>query len=81
MGDGCGEFDYGYEPVAPPGNTAPTATATAAPPGDGGRRSTTSSRASASTDAETPDNLDYSWDFGDGGRAEGQGEGGGVSPR
>ena len=32
MGDGCGEFDYGYaDPGAGPGNTAPTAAAVARP--------------------------------------------------
>lgn len=66
MGTGCGDFDYGYTPVQAPENTAPTAEAkasqsTVAP----GTRVTF--RGTSSTDAETPDDLDYSWDFGDGG--------------
>ncbi|MFC6287038.1 PKD domain-containing protein [Nocardioides sp. GCM10027113] len=72
MGAGCGEFDYGYtpapdqEPEQPPANTAPRAAATATPQtavaGESVRLSAT-----GSTDAETPGNLDYSWDFDDGG--------------
>lgn len=66
MGKGCGTFDYGYAPVKTPGNTAPTAHARAS-------RSTASTgevvtfKGTGSQDAETPDDLDYSWDFGDGG--------------
>ncbi|HEU5036114.1 MAG TPA: PKD domain-containing protein [Nocardioides sp.] len=65
-GPGCGTFDYGYEPVEAPANTAPTAKAQASPATAGvGERVTL--RGTASTDAETPDDLDYTWDFGDGG--------------
>ena len=66
---GCGTFDYGYvdeDGGQDPGNTAPRAVATAKPKevllgqtitfGGGG-----------STDAETPDDLQYTWDFGNGG--------------
>ena len=66
MGNGCGDFDYGYTPIKAPDNTAPTAKASATP------AETTTGKPVAfdgagSTDAETPDNLDYTWDFGDGG--------------
>lgn len=67
MGSGCGVFNYGYVPEpAPPANTAPTAKArasrTAASTGD---RIVFSG--SGSTDVETPGDLQYTWDFGDGG--------------
>ncbi|GAB3198448.1 hypothetical protein GCM10027062_12640 [Nocardioides hungaricus] len=66
MGTGCGAFDYGYVPVEAPDNTAPTARATATPAtarvGEPVRLD-----AGGSTDAETPGDLDYSWDLGDGG--------------
>ncbi|MDO9495646.1 MAG: PKD domain-containing protein, partial [Nocardioides sp.] len=66
-GTGCGEFDYGYTPVtSPPPNTAPTARATATPTTVGGGEPV-SFTASGSTDAETPGDLDYSWDFDNGG--------------
>ena len=64
---GCGDFDYGTgDGGGQPDNTAPTAKATATP---------TQAKAgqqvqldgSGSTDAETPNDLDYCWDFGDGG--------------
>lgn len=65
MGTGCGEFDYGYETVEAPENTAPIAKA------EGPRSARTGQRvvldATGSTDAETPDDLDYSWDLDDGG--------------
>ncbi|MCF6378486.1 immune inhibitor A [Nocardioides KLBMP 9356] len=67
MGAGCADFDYGYgdEPV-PPANTAPDAMATATPTtGTPGTKVTLD--ASGSTDAETPDGLTFSWDFGNGG--------------
>ena len=67
MGAGCGEFDYGYGDVPPPpANTAPGATASADPQPVAKKRPVTLS-AVGSTDAETPDDLDYSWDFGNGG--------------
>jgi M6 family metalloprotease-like protein len=67
MGTGCGEFDYGYTPGAGGGpNTAPTAAAVALPSTVKAGEATTLS-AAGSTDAETPDDLDYSWSFGDGG--------------
>jgi len=67
LGDGCGAFDYGYGDAAGPGaNTAPTAAASATP-----ARVATGEQvelsAAGSDDAETPDGLDYSWDFGNGG--------------
>ncbi|MDI6910147.1 PKD domain-containing protein [Nocardioides sp.] len=66
MGTGCGDFDFGYTPVPAPTNTKPTARAAASSTrvetGD-----TVRFRGSASTDTETPNDLDYSWDFGDGG--------------
>ncbi len=68
MGEGCGEFDYGYaDPATPPaGNSAPTAAATAGPnPATAGQRVTFD--ATGSDDAQTPGDLDYSWDFGNGG--------------
>ena len=74
MGEGCGEFDYGYLPGGDGGeNTPPTAAASATPPrvrvGDDVALS-----AAGSTDTETPNDLDYSWDFGNGGdRKDGTG--------
>ncbi len=67
MGAGCSGFDYGTGEGAPPSpNTAPDAAATADPtraaPGE-----EFTFDAAGSTDAETPADLDYSWDFGDGG--------------
>jgi immune inhibitor A len=67
MGDGCGEFDYGYvdEGTTAPANTAPVADATAKPQlATVGNPVTLS--ATGSTDAETPNDLDFSWDFGNG---------------
>ena len=69
MGDGCGEFDYGYAPTAPAANTAPTAAA-AATPTTAETGEEIELRRGGSDDAETPDDLDYSWDFGDGGRTK-----------
>ena len=69
MNKGCGTFDYGYEvqkPPPPPANTAPTAAATATPKTAATGEEITFS-ASGSTDKESPDQLDYSWDFDDGG--------------
>jgi hypothetical protein len=69
MGKGCGTFDYGY--VAQPGqkNTAPTAKIRA---GDTTVSAGTRVRFSArrSTDAQTPNDLDYVWNFDDGGAAK-----------
>jgi immune inhibitor A len=66
MGTGCGEFDYGYVPVEAPENTAPTAAAKASKTTVATGEQVSLSGAD-STDAETPADLDYSWDFGDGG--------------
>ncbi len=64
LGTGCGEFNYGYVPEVAPVNTAPTAVATATPnPATTGQ--TVSFDGLGSTDAETPNELDYLWDFGD----------------
>nr|WP_028637868.1 PKD domain-containing protein [Nocardioides sp. URHA0032] len=66
MSDGCGDFDYGYAPVVAPANTAPVAHA-AADRSTAGTGQQVTFTGSGSRDAETPDDLDYSWDFGDGG--------------
>ncbi|MCW2738328.1 PKD domain-containing protein [Nocardioides sp.] len=70
LGAGCGTFDYGWGEESPPAaNTAPEATATATPSsGVTGTRVVLD--ASGSTDAETPDALSWSWDFGNGGPAK-----------
>ena len=69
VGAGCGAFDYGYTTGGGGGggaNTAPVAAATANPSSlELGTKTKLS--ANGSTDAETPDDLDYSWDFGNGG--------------
>ena len=66
---GCGDFDYGYLPVAP--NTAPTAQASATP-----NTATVGQQiqfsGAGSTDAENPDDLTYTWDFGDGATGTGK---------
>ena len=70
LGRGCGEFDYGYGAAEgdpePPANTAPVAQAAAS---DDTVTTGQTFRLDArdSTDAETPRDLQYSWDFGDGG--------------
>ena len=69
LGDGCGTFSYGHEGDGgeeEPDNTAPTASA-AADPAEARTGERVDLSASASGDAETPDDLDYSWDFGNGG--------------
>jgi immune inhibitor A len=69
MGQGCGLFDYGYtaeKPPPPAANTPPTASADAAPKTAPTGEEITFSGA-GSTDKESPDQLDYSWDFDDGG--------------
>jgi len=67
LGEGCGDFDYGYASTQnqPPGeNTAPVADASATPQHVlTGRRVTLS--AAGTSDAQTPNDLDFSWDFGD----------------
>ena len=66
LGAGCGDFDYGHGEEQLPTDTAPTAVATATPStGTAGTRVTLDAR--DSTDAETPGDLTYSWDFGNGG--------------
>jgi hypothetical protein len=67
LGSGCGDFEYGYgtEP-APAANTAPTAAASATP-ATGPAGTQVRFDASGSTDTETPGQLTYSWDFGNGG--------------
>jgi M6 family metalloprotease-like protein len=70
MGAGCGTYDYGYTAGGGGGgNTAPVAAASAGPANVLTGQQVTLS-AAGSTDAETPDDLDYSWDFGDGGTAK-----------
>jgi immune inhibitor A len=67
MGEGCAEFNYGYEDD--PGgdeNTKPTARATADPTVQNvGKKFIFDG--TTSTDEETPNDLDYVWDFDDGG--------------
>ncbi|GAA1125104.1 PKD domain-containing protein [Nocardioides aquiterrae] len=65
-GTGCGAFDYGYLPPTAPANTAPTADAKADPDHARTGQQVTFD-ASGSSDAETPGDLDYTWDFRDGG--------------
>jgi M6 family metalloprotease-like protein len=68
MGSGCGAFDYGYTtgPGSGGQNTAPSAKASASPAtAKVGQKVTLS--AEGTTDAETPSNLTYSWDFDNGG--------------
>ncbi|HSE07051.1 MAG TPA: PKD domain-containing protein [Nocardioidaceae bacterium] len=62
LGAGCGEYDYGYVEEPPAPNSAPVAKATARPqPVIAGKPVTLSGN--GSTDAETPRDLQYSWDF------------------
>ena len=73
MGAGCGPFDYGYVAGGGGGgggaNTAPVAAASASPTSvEAGTQVSLSS--AGTTDAQTPDDLDYSWDFGNGGPAK-----------
>jgi M6 family metalloprotease-like protein len=68
IGAGCSDFDYGYLGAGstPGASTKPTAKAKATPANaEAGEQVKLS--ADGSTDTETPNNLDYSWDFGDGG--------------
>jgi M6 family metalloprotease-like protein len=69
IGTGCGVFDYGYVDEkggggTDPGNTAPVARAEVKPKAALKSRQFTFD-AGGSTDKETPDQLDYSWRFGD----------------
>jgi hypothetical protein len=66
MSGGCGRFDYGYGGVPDAENTAPKAAARAIPASARPGQEVTLS-ADGSDDTETPDDLDYSWDLGDGG--------------
>ncbi len=68
IGAKCADFDYGYEPEAPaPANVAPVAAAVADPT-SATTGQTVKFSGLGSTDDSTPvANLDYSWDFGDGG--------------
>ncbi len=62
LGAGCGEFDYGYAEEKPAPNTDPVARASARPqPAVAGKPVTLSG--SGSTDAETPADLQYTWDL------------------
>ncbi|MXG91368.1 PKD domain-containing protein [Nocardioides flavescens] len=71
VGQGCGDFDYGYADPSAPGagggqaDTAPTAVASADPTSTTVGTTVRFSGA-GSTDAESPGNLTYSWDLGDG---------------
>ena len=69
MSQGCGTFDYGYtadKPEPPAENTPPTAAAEADPETAATGEEFTFS-ATGSTDKESPDQLNYSWDFDNGG--------------
>ena len=67
VGSGCGAFDYGYTTGGGGGaNTAPVAAATATPSSVTTGQQVTLS-AAGTTDAQTPNDLDYSWNFGNGG--------------
>lgn len=62
LGAGCGSFDYGYKSAAAEPNTAPVARATVRPrPATAGKPVTLSG--TGSTDAETPSELEYTWDL------------------
>ncbi|MCW2768102.1 MAG: family metalloprotease protein, partial [Nocardioides sp.] len=69
MGTGCGTFDYGYTPTTGTPNTDPTAKAKATPT-SAGIGETVAFSGTGSDDAETPDDLDYTWDFDNGGAAK-----------
>ena len=73
LGNGCGTFDYGYTSVTGTPNTgpntAPTAAATATPT-SAATGETVAFSGTDSDDAETPDDLDYTWDFDNGGAAK-----------
>ncbi|MGZ5416909.1 MAG: PKD domain-containing protein [Nocardioides sp.] len=70
LGSGCGTFDYGYVDETPggdPANAAPEADAVATPnPARIDQTVTLDARGSTDSDTAAQD-LDYSWDFGDGG--------------
>jgi len=70
LGGGCAPFDYGYgdEPT-PADNTAPVAAASATP-ATAPAGTQVQLDASASTDEESPGNLSYAWDFGNGGSSK-----------
>jgi M6 family metalloprotease-like protein len=62
LGKGCGTFDYGIVKTSAAGNKTPVAKATSRPrPAVAGSPVTLSGR--GTTDAETPDDLQYAWDF------------------
>jgi M6 family metalloprotease-like protein len=65
LGSGCGVFNYGYGDAPTADNTPPVADAKATPAQARAGEDIAFS-AAGSTDKETPDALDYSWDFGDG---------------
>ena len=71
VGSGCGEFDYGFLDEEPAGdNTAPQAAAKATPATVGTGDEVTLS-AEGSTDAQSGvEDLDFVWDFGNGGEAK-----------
>ncbi|HEX5771285.1 MAG TPA: PKD domain-containing protein [Nocardioidaceae bacterium] len=62
LGAGCGKFDYGYTKASVPKNTAPSAKASVRPrPARAGSPVRLSGR--GTTDAQTPRELQYSWDL------------------
>lgn len=67
LGGGCAPFDYGYgDEPGTAANTAPVAAASATP-ATGPTGTSVQLDASGSTDQESPGNLSYVWDFGNGG--------------
>ena len=66
MGQGCGEFDYGYEPEV--AGRTPRRRPTPERPRSRPRSVRPSTFAGTRLDRRRdPNGLDYSWDFGDGG--------------
>ena len=64
MGQGCAAYDYGAG--EPAGNAAPTAVAQAKPTEVRAGEEVTFDGSMSSDDAQAPNELAYSWDFGDG---------------
>uniref|UniRef100_UPI002B26D519 PKD domain-containing protein n=1 Tax=Nocardioides sp. TaxID=35761 RepID=UPI002B26D519 len=68
LGAGCGDFNYGYEPeVVVPENVKPTAVATANPSSATTGQTVSFSGLGSTDDTTAIGDLDFSWDFGDGG--------------
>ncbi|MAS55881.1 MAG: hypothetical protein CMJ44_14890 [Pimelobacter sp.] len=68
LGEGCSDFDYGYVDEEPlPTNLAPTAVASADPTSAQTGEAIAFSGLGSSDDTDAVADLDFSWDFGDGG--------------